>query len=187
MSMTMPPRACERPNTEWLCPCGAIVRPRRAAHRIVARHVLVGRRQEDGGGLYGARGARSHPPPRGIWDSIALPTVFAAPARFDFRTGLPDASLFPHRTWRRLVACSLRSPDDVTGIYEHAAGHAELRKAIVRHIGSSRGVEAAADDVTITNGTQQALDILARVLAAPGDRIAVEEPGTYRRGDCSSR
>jgi GntR family transcriptional regulator/MocR family aminotransferase len=70
----------------------------------------------------------------------------------------------------------LRAPDVVTGIYEHAAGHSELRKPIVRHIGSSRGVEASADDVTITNGTQQALDILARVLVAPGDRIAVEEP-----------
>jgi GntR family transcriptional regulator/MocR family aminotransferase len=35
----------------------------------------------------------------------------------------------------------------------------------------------SADDITVTNGTQQALDILTRVLLAPGDRVAVEDPG----------
>jgi GntR family transcriptional regulator/MocR family aminotransferase len=41
----------------------------------------------------------------------------------------------------------------------------------------SRGVSAVAENITITNGAQQALDILARTLLAPGDRIAVEDPG----------
>ena len=35
--------------------------------------------------------------PRRIWQSIVLPTAFEKPARFDFRTGLCDASLFPER------------------------------------------------------------------------------------------
>jgi GntR family transcriptional regulator / MocR family aminotransferase len=38
-------------------------------------------------------------------------------------------------------------------------------------------VEASADDIVITGGTQQALDLITRVLLAPGDTIAVEEPG----------
>jgi GntR family transcriptional regulator/MocR family aminotransferase len=38
-------------------------------------------------------------------------------------------------------------------------------------------VWADADDVVVTNGTQQAIDLVARVLAAPGDRVAVEDPG----------
>jgi GntR family transcriptional regulator/MocR family aminotransferase len=68
------------------------------------------------------------------------------------------------------------------GVYGHPAGHPDLREAIARHIGISRGVVASADDITVTNGTQQALDILARVLLAPGDRLAVEDPGyTPRR------
>src|SRR5206468_7091279 len=41
--------------------------------------------------------------PRCVWNSIQLPSAFARPAIFDFRTGIPDASLFPHRTWRRLM------------------------------------------------------------------------------------
>lgn len=115
--------------------------------------------------------------PRSVWESIAVPTVFASPARFDFRTGLPDASLFPHRTWRRLVGRTLRSGDVAAGVYQHPAGDPDLRTAIARHVGISRGVNASAEDVTITNGTQQALDVLARVLLAPGDQVAVEDPG----------
>ncbi len=114
--------------------------------------------------------------PRPVWDGIPLLTAFEARARFDFRTGLPDASLFPHRHWRRSVAQALRSSEAAAGFYEHPAGHRDLRAAIARHVGVSRGVEAAPDDIIITNGTQQALDLLARVLLAPGDAIAVEDP-----------
>jgi GntR family transcriptional regulator/MocR family aminotransferase len=115
--------------------------------------------------------------PRSVWASIALPRTFDHPPRFDFGTGLPDASLFPHRTWRRLVARALRSRRAAEGIYGHSAGDAELRAAIARHIGVSRGVQVSADDIVITNGTQQALDLLARVLLSAGDTIAVEDPG----------
>jgi GntR family transcriptional regulator / MocR family aminotransferase len=52
-----------------------------------------------------------------------------------------------------------------------------LRAAIAHHIGLSRGIEASPDDVVVTCGTQQALDVLARVLLSSGDRIAVEDPG----------
>jgi GntR family transcriptional regulator/MocR family aminotransferase len=115
--------------------------------------------------------------PRPVWESVELSTTFARPARFDFRTGIPDATLFPHRAWRRLIARSLRSADRTAGVYQHPAGHPDLRAAIARHIGTARSVDASADDVIITNGTQQALDILARVLLAPGDLVAVEDPG----------
>jgi GntR family transcriptional regulator / MocR family aminotransferase len=114
--------------------------------------------------------------PRPVWETIALPTAFERPARFDFRTGLCDASLFPHRSWRRSVAWALRSGETTAGVYEHPAGHRDLRVAIARHIGISRGIRASADDIIITNGTQQALDVLMRVLLASGDRIAVEDP-----------
>jgi GntR family transcriptional regulator/MocR family aminotransferase len=115
--------------------------------------------------------------PRSIWQSVDLPTVFARAAHFDFRTGLPDTSLFPHATWRKLVARALRSAERGETTYQHSAGQASLRSAIAHHIGISRGVEASSDDIAVTAGTQQALDLLARVLLSPGDRIAVEDPG----------
>ena len=115
--------------------------------------------------------------PRQIWQSIKLPTVFEKPPQFDFRTGLCDASLFPDGEWRRAVTRALRSSATAAGGYEHPAGRRDTRAVIARHIGISRGIEASADDIVITNGTQQALDLLARVLLAPGDAIAVESPG----------
>jgi GntR family transcriptional regulator/MocR family aminotransferase len=114
---------------------------------------------------------------RQVWDSISLSLPFAAPAEFDFRSGIPDGSLFPYQTWRRLSARLLRSETAGSGLYIEPAGHRGLREAIARHIAISRGVKATADDVTITNGTQQALDVLARALLDPGDRVAVEDPG----------
>src|SRR4029450_425793 len=89
----------------------------------------------------------------------------------------PDASLFPHRAWRRLTARQLRADADGAGMYAHPAGHRGPREARGRHIGISRGVVATPEDVTVTNGTQQGLDVVARALLAPGDRVAVEDPG----------
>ena len=124
-----------------------------------------------------ARSAESALQPRPVWDAIPVPTVFDRPAEFEFRTGVPDARLFPYETWRRLVARELRGHAVGSGLYADPAGHAGLREAIARHVGRSRAVVATADDVTVTNGTQQAVDIIARVLLSPGDRVALEDPG----------
>ncbi|MFP2900474.1 PLP-dependent aminotransferase family protein, partial [Corallococcus sp. 4LFB] len=52
-----------------------------------------------------------------------------------------------------------------------------LREAVARHVGLARGVRADAEDVLVTNGAQQALDLVGRVLIEPGDCVAMEEPG----------
>ena len=114
---------------------------------------------------------------RPIWEHIPVSAVFAAPARYDFRTGLPDASRFPFPTWRQLMARELRASAVGRGEYGDPAGHPALRSAIARHLGVSRGVVTTPERVTVTNGTQQAFDLIARVLLAPGERIAVEDPG----------
>ena len=57
-----------------------------------------------------------------------------------------------------------------------AAGCPDLRSAIARHVGVARAVRVTADDVIVTNGSQQAIDLIARVLLEPGDAVAVEDP-----------
>ncbi len=95
---------------------------------------------------------------------------------FDFQVGVPDTRLFPIETWRRLVARELRS-DVVRSTGYPAAGHPGLRAAIARYVGVSRSVRASADDLVVTQGAQQALDLVGRVLIEPGACVAVEEPG----------
>jgi GntR family transcriptional regulator/MocR family aminotransferase len=147
------------------------VTSRVGAGTVVSQHAAPARR--DGKGERAEGALRPQP----VWDSISLPSVFAHSAKFDFRSGIPDASFFPHRTWRRLVSRALRAEGGAAGRYGDPQGQRDLREAISRHIGVSRGVAASADDVSVTNGTQQALDILARVLLEPGDRVAIEDPG----------
>jgi GntR family transcriptional regulator/MocR family aminotransferase len=115
--------------------------------------------------------------PREVWDSVPVIRPFEPPARFDFRSGVPDATLFPWQRWRRLVSNELKRRDRLIGIYADPAGDTDLREAVARHIGVSRGIEASADDIIITSGTQQALDLLAKVLVEPGETVALEDPG----------
>ncbi|MFI5897231.1 PLP-dependent aminotransferase family protein [Actinoplanes sp. NPDC051513] len=106
------------------------------------------------------------------------PTSGDEPApRYDFRTGIPDARLFPFDAWRRLVAAEMRVGANNPGTYAAPAGHPALRAAIARYLGYARSLRVAADDVVVTNGTQHALDLVGKVLLRPGDVVAVEEPG----------
>jgi len=116
--------------------------------------------------------------PRPFWASFPELEYFdKTPATYDFRSGMPDAALFPFPTWRRLMTQELRVSNQRIGQYGHPAGHPGLRSAISRHVGVTRGVRSAADNITVTSGTQQALDLIARVFLNPGDCVAVEEPG----------
>ena len=100
-----------------------------------------------------------------------------ADARIDFRVGMPDPSLFPWQTWRRLVSTELRPRRDRDRGYDDPRGDEHLRDAIARHLGVSRSVRASADDVLVTRGAQQALDLVSRVLLTPGSVVAMEQPG----------
>ncbi|MEU6611875.1 PLP-dependent aminotransferase family protein [Streptomyces shenzhenensis] len=119
--------------------------------------------------------------PRAVWAGLSPwagpETTGATTAAHDFRVGLPDARLFPYHALRPLIARELRLSAAGAVGYGDPVGHAGLRAAIARHLGLSRAVRTGPDDVLVTTGTQQALDLVGRVLLEPGDRVAVEEPG----------
>ena len=96
---------------------------------------------------------------------------------YDFGVGTPDPALFPFTDWRRLVAHEFADPAAQYARYGDPGGHAPLRAAIARHIGVSRAVRADADDVIVTQGAQQAFDLIGRVLISEGHCVAVEDPG----------
>jgi GntR family transcriptional regulator/MocR family aminotransferase len=115
---------------------------------------------------------------RAIWADLAdPPDLSARKPRFDFRTGLPDVHSFPFATWRAAVSDQLRLNAVGTGTYADPAGDPRLRAAVARHISVSRSVRCSVDDTLITTGSQQAIDLICRVLLEPGDVVAVEDPG----------
>lgn len=72
---------------------------------------------------------------------------------------------------------ALRQGTRSRGLYGDAEGLHELRDGIARHAAFSRGVRCGAADILVTNGAQQALDLIARVLVERGSTVAMEEPG----------
>jgi GntR family transcriptional regulator/MocR family aminotransferase len=83
---------------------------------------------------------------------------------------------FPREIWRRLLAAHARhASSDALG-YGSPAGHGPLREALSEYLGRARGVVSDPDRIVVVNGTQQALDLIARVLLDPGDGAVVEEP-----------
>ncbi|KVG54339.1 PLP-dependent aminotransferase family protein [Burkholderia territorii] len=109
-------------------------------------------------------------------DTVAMPAPQPTPA-FDFRGGVTDKTLFPFDAWRRCLHHALRQQARGPGQYHDPAGDPQLRGAIARYVAFSRAVACGWDDVLVTQGAQQALDLIARVVVRPGDVVAVENPG----------
>ncbi|WP_329101602.1 PLP-dependent aminotransferase family protein [Micromonospora sp. NBC_01699] len=115
--------------------------------------------------------------PRAVWSPLPVPPDFAEVPEFDFRVGAPDARLFPYAAWRRLLTNQFQPSAVGTGLPAEPAGHVGLRTLIAHHLRTARTIEAHPQDVLVTSGAQQALDLIGRVLLEPGATAAVEEPG----------
>ncbi|KWH47863.1 PLP-dependent aminotransferase family protein [Burkholderia stagnalis] len=117
---------------------------------------------------------------RTVWtdlpDALTMPEPLPG-AGFDFRGGVTDKTLFPFDAWRRCLHHALRLQARGPGQYHDPAGDQQLRLAIARYVAFSRAVVCNWQDVIVTQGAQQALDVLARVVVRPGDVVAVEDPG----------
>lgn len=114
------------------------------------------------------------------WKNLRTPLRHAMPegnSKYEFIGGMPAAAHFPHDEWRRCTLHGLRKNKGSLGKYGPTEGEPTLREAIARHVGFSRGVRCTSAQVVVTNGAQQAFDLLTRVTVARGDVVAMEDPG----------
>jgi GntR family transcriptional regulator/MocR family aminotransferase len=97
---------------------------------------------------------------------------------FDLRPGIPDIAHFPFDLWRQLSNRALRDVSRGPASYRYPEGLPKLRKAIALHVSTTRALACPPEAVIITQGAQQAFDLLARILVF-GKRatVAVENPG----------
>lgn len=99
-------------------------------------------------------------------------------APINFKTGRPALEEFPLEQWRRLLLRQCRA--DRVEMLDYATslrGEPELRKAIADYVSRSRAVRCNDDQIIIINGSQQAIDLITKVLIDRGDTVAVENPG----------
>lgn len=94
-----------------------------------------------------------------------------------FTIGLPALDAFPVELWSQLHARRSRSISADQMCYGSPAGYLPLRRAVAAHLATARGVRCTAEQVVIVSGSQQALDLTARLLLDPGDAAWIEDPG----------
>jgi len=96
-----------------------------------------------------------------------------------FRMGDVDLRAFPSRLWSSMASRRARVATSWSMVDCDPRGYRPLRQAIADYLGSSRGIACTANQVIIVTGTQQALDLLARLLVKPGERVWMEDPGYF--------
>ncbi|MCC6791133.1 MAG: PLP-dependent aminotransferase family protein [Thermomicrobiales bacterium] len=161
-----------------------------AYSRLVADGYVVGRH---GSGTYVAYDAPAVDPaatpdtdgdvaPRG-WSrwarDLGAPRLAyeAPPLRYSFKQGVPALEPFPLAAWRHCqVTVNHALRPELHG-YGSVRGYGPLRETLAGYLGRARMLRCTPDQIVITTGTQQALDLLARLFLDPGDVVAVEEPG----------
>ncbi|HEY9780441.1 MAG TPA: PLP-dependent aminotransferase family protein [Leptolyngbyaceae cyanobacterium] len=97
--------------------------------------------------------------------------------QISFRYGRPAFDHFPMQIWRKLLSRHCRENSTWLDYATDALGYKPLREAIARYLSRSRAVQCEPEQVIITNGTQQALYLIMRLLIELGDAIALEDPG----------
>ena len=102
---------------------------------------------------------------------------FVDPKSKAFRTNLPALDLFPTTLWAQVASRRLRKVSTRLLLGCEPLGYLPLRETVAQYARSSRGVNCLADQVIIISGIQEGLDLVARLLVNPGDRVLIEDPG----------
>lgn len=103
--------------------------------------------------------------------------VTQRPEIISFAGGLPAPEVFPVARFQEACQRVLQTHSTMALQYGPTEGYRPLRELIVAHM-ARYGILAGVDNVLITSGSQQALDLIAKLLINRGDRILVESP-TY--------
>jgi GntR family transcriptional regulator / MocR family aminotransferase len=93
-----------------------------------------------------------------------------------FMPGVPDVSEFPARTWSRLQAKLWKQAHPELLTYASGGGYRPLRRALSDYLRVARSVNCTPDQIIITTGIHQSIDLAVRLLTDVGDRAWVEEP-----------
>ncbi|HVW10684.1 MAG TPA: PLP-dependent aminotransferase family protein [Bryobacteraceae bacterium] len=127
------------------------------------------------------RGSTARKPAAIEWNRILTPSLFGSagsPASnaIDFTSSRPSEDLFPVDEFR-VCADEVLSHLELQSLLQLGSplGYDPLRSWLLERA-RTQGVAGPDDDILITNGCQQAVDILRRALARPGTKVAVEDP-----------
>jgi GntR family transcriptional regulator / MocR family aminotransferase len=105
-----------------------------------------------------------------------LGTLEVRPTRA-FRANMPALDRFPMKLWTQLSARRMRRGGVGQLIGCEPMGYLPLREVLADHLHAARGARCTAAQIMIVSGTQEAMDLTARILLDTGDRVCMEDPG----------
>lgn len=159
-----------------------------AAYALLESAGLIAGQVGRGSFVTGEATPRSAPPrsnaPGVEWASL-LERAAAAPGApsgafgaggISFVMSRPSRALFPLDDFRASCEAVLRRQDLADILQLGSPGGYEPLRRYLLHEARVQGIAGAGDDLLITNGCQQALDLIGRVLLRPGDSVALEDP-----------
>jgi GntR family transcriptional regulator / MocR family aminotransferase len=96
-----------------------------------------------------------------------------------FIPGVPDVTAFPHHLFSKIQGRISRRPSPQELTYGSQGGSPELRHALAEHLRIARSVRCDPEQILITEGIHQAIDLITRMLCNPKDNVWFEEPGYW--------
>ena len=102
--------------------------------------------------------------------------VAVDPSIISFAGGLPNRDLFPVEALQKATNDLFNDSGKDILQYSSTEGYLPLREMIVADY-KRKGLDISVDEILITNGSQQGLDLLGKVLLNEGDQVLIEEPG----------
>ncbi len=130
-----------------------------------------------------AGSARVRPMPRPVAHRVSLIPRYERPTWMSgqgaFSVSQPAVDAFPFHVWSKLVARYWRNLHVSALQYGDPMGFRELREAVGAYLRAARLVRCEWQQIMIVSGSQQALDISAKVLLEVGSPVWVEEPGYW--------
>jgi len=104
--------------------------------------------------------------------------VTQQPDVISFAGGLPAPELFPRERLSEAAARILGDPTDGPNSLQYSVteGHPPLRAWVARRLHDTWGVDVSEQDVLVTGGSQQGLDLIGKVFLDPGDTVVLEHP-----------
>ena len=108
----------------------------------------------------------------------AILKAAADPKIISFAGGLPAPELFPVKKMQAAVDKVFEEHGQEAMQYGAAKGVTALRELILQHVKEKEGVTGVLDNVLVTTGSEQALDLVGKAFVNPGDTVLVEQP-TY--------
>lgn len=106
----------------------------------------------------------------------ALLKLVQDPATISLAGGTPDSKLFDLPRYAAIAEKAAREGGRSSLQYGETQGALPLREQIAAYL-AGRGWQVGPDEILVTTGSQQGIDLLARVFLDPGDLVAMEEPG----------